>query len=359
MVPVGVQHVYDHVRQSALYIFWAAVYLYLMFVQQPLTYFFIAVLDWFWVRIPLRIPRDIAVYLLKSALRCISPKVFRRLLSCEPFGPYCGADQELESVAQKKVPFHSVSLQGCAWMLPYHIGVCEVLKREKMVDENTIWLGSSGGALVGAAAAMNLNLNDQLKFCISVAMESNERHALGPFGKMTECMGPHIMRSLPEDAHLAAQGRLLISVTETPQKASFYGNVLIGDFKSRKHLHSLLMASTYIPIYYEIPVRPGRGVLPAFHWDGGFSNNQPVLKDPNSGQVLTTTVSPTALIADISPLTQETCNIEHFLPNDYDGAMEIYERGKTDAERYVISLRSASQKMASPATSEDGHEKKA
>lgn len=220
-----------------------------------------------------------------------------------------------------------------------------------MVDENTIWLGSSGGALIAAAAAMDLDLEYQLKFCISIGMESNERHALGPAGKMSECIGPHIMRSLPEDAHLAASGRLLISVTETPQHASLYGNALVGAFKSRQHLYSLLMASTYIPVYYEVPVRPGRG---KFYWDGGFSNNQPVLRDPSTGRVLTTTVSPTARIADISPMTQETCNIEHFLPSDYNGAMEIYAKGKADAENYVASIRTASQKLSSPATSEDG-----
>lgn len=125
MVVASLQQVYEHIRHSILYLLWAAVYLYLLFVQQPLTYCFIAAVDWLWMRVPLRGARDFAVYTLKAVLKCISPQLFRRLLSREPFGPYCGADRELETIAQKQVPFHSVSLQGCAWMLPYHIGVCE------------------------------------------------------------------------------------------------------------------------------------------------------------------------------------------------------------------------------------------
>lgn len=210
-----------------------------------------------------------------------------------------------------------------------------VLKREKVVDHKTIWLGSSGGALIAAAAALDLDLEYQLKACISMGIQSIEQHLLGPVGKMSEYIGPHIKHSLPKDAHLQAQGRLLISVTETPQGSKLYGNALVGSFKSRQHIYNMLMASTYIPVYYEVPVRPGRG---GFYWDGGFSNNQPVLKDPETGQIWTTTVSPVAQMADISPKTQRTCNIEHLIPSDFESAMEIYERGKADAEKYVATL---------------------
>lgn len=216
----------------------------------------------------------------------------------------------------------------------------QVLKREEMVDDKTIWLGSSGGALIAAAAALDLDLEQELKFCISMGLESNEQHALGPIGKMCQYIGPHIKRSLPKNAHILVSGRLFISVTEAPQDASLYGNLLIGKFTSTQHLYNMLMASTYIPIYYEVPVRPGRG---AFYWDGGFSDNQPVLTDPDTGRVLTTTVSPTAQKADISPMTQKSCNIEHLIPCDYDSAMEIYEKGKSDAEQYVKRIRTCAQ----------------
>lgn len=205
-----------------------------------------------------------------------------------------------------------------------------------MVDKNTIWLGSSGGALIAAAAALDLDLQFQLKFCISMGTESIERHALGPIGTMTHYIVPHLLRSLPTDAHVTATDRLFVSVTETPHRSQVYGNALISKFKSRAHLHNVLAASTYIPIYYEKPVRPGIG---KFYWDGGFSNNQPVLY-AEDGQIITTTVNPNARTADISPQTQETCNIEHLFPCDCSAAMKIYEKGRQDAADYVKWLRS-------------------
>lgn len=221
------------------------------------------------------------------------------------------------------------------------------MKREKVVDDKTIWLGSSGGALIAAAAALGIDLEYQLKACISMGIQSIEQHLLGPIGKMSEYIGPHVLRSLPEDAHEKVQGRLRISVTETPQGSKFWGNALVGTFKSRQHVYNMLMASTYIPVYYEVPVRPGRG---GFYWDGGFSNNQPVLKHPETGRVVTTTVSPVAQKADISPKTQKTCNIEHLIPNDFEGAMDIYERGKSDANDYVAALLRQSDDNSRSAT---------
>lgn len=125
MAAGGLQQVYEHVRHSALYLFWATIYFYLLFVQQPLTYCLVAGADWLWLRVPLRGPRDAVVAALKGSLKLISPELARRLLSREPFGPYCGADRDLKPGQEKQIPLHSVSLQGCAWMLPYHIGVCE------------------------------------------------------------------------------------------------------------------------------------------------------------------------------------------------------------------------------------------
>lgn len=226
-----------------------------------------------------------------------------------------------------------------------------VLKREKFVDDKTIWLGSSGGALISAAAAMDLDLDFQLRFCIRMGAESIRQHALGPVGKMTHYIGPHVKRSLPKDAHLSAQGKLLISVTETPQSTKVYGNRLVGNFKSRQHIYNMLMASTYIPLYYETPVRPGIGV---FYWDGGFSNNQPVLKDEETGRVITTTVSPVARIADICPETQKTCNIEHLIPCNEEEAMDIYERGRRDAMKYVERIRKENNIIVDPVSKAAG-----
>lgn len=125
MAGAGVQLVYEHVKHSLLYLFWAGIYLYLIFVQQPLTYCVVTAADWAWFRLPCHEFRDRLVQLIKTALRLISPELAERFLSYKPLGQYLGADAFLQPGERKQVPLHSVSLQGCAWMLPYHIGVCE------------------------------------------------------------------------------------------------------------------------------------------------------------------------------------------------------------------------------------------
>ncbi|CAN8068699.1 unnamed protein product [Agarophyton chilense] len=325
-----------HTRHSILYLLWAVLYVFLVLLE-PAINAMVVCTDWLWLKWPWSDLRLMIIAGAKRILTACSPALAEHCLSRSLLRRYIGTDRSLLPSEKKQLPLHSVSLNGCAWQLPYHIGVCEVLKGEKVVDHNTVWLGSSGGALIAAAAVLDLDLQFQLKFCISMGIESVERHTLGPLGTVSNYTLPHIFRSLPKDAHVKATDRLFISVTETPQKAKVFGNAIVGKFRSKAHLHSMLAASTYIPIYYERPVRPGIG---RFYWDGGFSNNQPVLHD-DCGRIVTTTVNPSAMTADICPPTdlQETCNIEHLFPCGHDQAMRLYEQGRRDAANYVKSLR--------------------
>lgn len=336
----GLPLVYTHIRHSFLYLFWAVFYLYLTFIQQPILFFTTRTCDYFWLRTPFRGARDRGVNLCKRALVAISPRLARHFWARVPFGKYIGNDRALLTGEKKQLPLHSVSLNGCAWMLPYHIAVCQVLKQSGVVDDNTIWLGSSGGALIAATSALNLDLDYQLKFCLSMGIEARDNHALGPAGNMSKYIGPHLRASLPAEAHKLATGKLHISVTETPQGGAIFGNVLVSRFRSVQHLFWTLMSSTYIPLYYEVPVRPGIGT---FYWDGGFSCNQPVLYGKD-GRCLTTTVSPMARKADISPQQQTTCNIEHLFPGGYEEAMQVYENGRRDAESYVAKVAGGQRK---------------
>lgn len=121
----GMQIVYEHIRQCAFYLWWAMAYIYLIFVQQPLTFCAVALTDYLWMRWPWMGLRDYIARLLHATLRRINPRTAEYFFSKAAFGHYIGTDRALLPGEQKKIPFHSVSLNGCAWMLPYHIGVCE------------------------------------------------------------------------------------------------------------------------------------------------------------------------------------------------------------------------------------------
>lgn len=210
------------------------------------------------------------------------------------------------------------------------------MKEEGLVDENTKWLGSSCGALIATAAALGIDLDGQLRGCASIGSRSAAKHACGPFGLMSHYIGPQVARSIPADAHKLASGRLFLSVTVSPYQSQLYGNKYVSQFRSCRHLYDMLMSSSYIPFYNEIPVRPGRG---EFYWDGGFSDNQPVLCD-DDGVVLTTTVSPSSRMADISPAWQRTCNMDHLCPGrTVEDALVIHDRGVADAKLYAKKVK--------------------
>lgn len=121
----GLNLVFAQIWHSCLYLFWAIVYLQLIFVQQPLLYITVAIADWLWLRWPWNGVRDFLIRSFKALICKISPQLAAHFLARTPFGKYVGSDRSRPPNKPKQVPLHSVSLNGCAWMLPYHIGVCQ------------------------------------------------------------------------------------------------------------------------------------------------------------------------------------------------------------------------------------------
>lgn len=103
------------------------------------------------------------------------------------------------------------------------------------------------------------------------------------------------MKTLPDDAHIRANGRLFISVT----RLSDGKNVLINQYQSKDDLIKVLQSSCFIPIWSGLIPPKFNGVS---YIDGGFSNNLPTF-DEN-----TLTVSPFAGESDICPL-DDTYNL--------------------------------------------------
>lgn len=324
-------------RRALQWAFWAAVYC-ALWLARPCVRLIARASDCVWIRWPWRGTRRRVLAALHAAMRCAAPRAAEHYLSTL-WRPSRRVGAQLAANPREDVlPLHSVSLNGCAWMLPFHIGVCSVLRAEGVVDSSTRWLGSSGGALIATAAALDIDLDGQLRACVRMGTHSSSTRALGPFAYMSAYIGPHVWRSLPVDAAERLRNRLYISVTEAPAAdGAMAGNALLSDFSTRRELYHALMASTYIPLYYETPARPARR-LRAFRFDGGFSNNQPVLHD-SCGRVLTTTVSPTPMAADISPAKMAFPNIEHLFPKGADSAMAVYDSGVAVARRYVKKLK--------------------
>ena len=109
-------------------------------------------------------------------------------------------------------------------MLVWHLGVLSALRRGGL--EAQAFAGSSGGAIAAVVAAC---VDDLQGFVSHYALHRDSRRGL-------EAM-------LPDDAHVAARGRLHISVTECRTGR----NVLVSDFRSREAVLEAVWASCHIP----------------------------------------------------------------------------------------------------------------
>lgn len=328
-------------RRTLLFAFWAVVYAWLWIVGRPGVRVFLRFCDSVWMRWPWKGTRRWIFYHAKAIVSRVAPCLARHYLSTRAHANRkfvgCGSST-LGGRNGDVYPLHSVSLNGCAWMLPFHIGVCTVLIEEGIVDKETKWLGSSGGALIAAVAALDIDFDGQLRSCVRMGTHSKSVHALGPAGFMSSYIGPQVMRSLPPDCVEKARDRLYISVTEAPApNGRLSGNRVLFNLPTPRKLYHALMASCYIPLYYEQPARPA-SLLGPFRFDGGFSDNQPVMRD-KQGRCITTTVSPIPFAADISPTRMAFPNIEHLFPKGASSAMAVYDSGVAVARRYVKKLK--------------------
>lgn len=124
MVSSALCNVSLHVRRSILYLFWACIYVSLVLLE-PLIQAVVVSTDWIWLRWPWSDMRNLLIAISKRIITACSPALAERYLSRSFLGSYVGMDRSFGTARKKQLPLHSVSLNGCAWMLPYHIGVCE------------------------------------------------------------------------------------------------------------------------------------------------------------------------------------------------------------------------------------------
>jgi predicted acylesterase/phospholipase RssA len=63
----------------------------------------------------------------------------------------------------------SLSMSGCGWLTPFHIGVVQAFKDHGLFDERTKVAGSSGGSLAGLIACSGLDQAEVRKYHLAFA----------------------------------------------------------------------------------------------------------------------------------------------------------------------------------------------
>ncbi|KAM9854098.1 patatin-like phospholipase domain-containing protein 2 [Aulostomus maculatus] len=187
----------------------------------------------------------------------------------------------------------NISFAGCGFLGIYHVGVASCLLEQApfLVQNATHIYGASAGALTATALVTGVCLGEAGASIIDVAKQARKR-LLGPMHpsfNLVKTMRFMLQRTLPDDCHLQASGRLGISLT----KATDGENVLVSDFNSKEEIVQACVCSAYIPVYCGFIPPTLQGVR---YVDGGISDNLPQYQLKN-----TISVSPFSGESDICP----------------------------------------------------------
>ncbi|XP_044125358.1 patatin-like phospholipase domain-containing protein 2 [Bufo gargarizans] len=187
----------------------------------------------------------------------------------------------------------NISFAGCGFLGIYHIGVASCLKEHApfLVENARNIYGASAGALTATALVSGACLGEAGANIIDVSKEARKRFLgpLHPSFNLVKIIRNCLYKTLPDDAHEHATGRLGISLT----RVSDGENVLLTQFNTKEELIQACVCSTFIPVYCGLIPPCLQGVR---YVDGGISDNLPQYELKN-----TITVSPFSGESDICP----------------------------------------------------------
>ena len=164
---------------------------------------------------------------------------------------------------------YGVSFTGAGLLTPYHLGVSEYLTKEiKLITDNTLLAGSSGGALAAITTALRLNKGDALNACEYIAQECNSKGTRLTLRLALDTILDELLPANSADLINNRAASCSLSYTEVFPSIRSYN---IDKFQSKKDLIDCLRASCNIPFYFNgnsmtVDVRNGAGI------DGFFSH---------------------------------------------------------------------------------------
>ena len=241
----------------------------------------------------------------------------------------CGRDGE------EGKPYFSFAAAG--WLKVWYYGVGKCFQHRLDLTRFR-FCGASAGALVAAGLVLGVDFDAiaELSFRCSEDCRSS---LTGPF-RLREYLLQCLELSVGPDAHLQANGRLYVAVTEIPSMRAH----LVSRFSSRDELIFYLLASCLIPILAGLPIpwhpegnstRPSAASSSPWHplrWliDGGFRQMLPVFPDADTYSC--SAVGP----AHLTPHRRIPSRYCVYPPAE-DQFRAIYQQGFDDAARWLFS----------------------
>ncbi|XP_041651744.1 patatin-like phospholipase domain-containing protein 2 isoform X2 [Cheilinus undulatus] len=241
----------------------------------------------------------------------------------------------------------SISFAGCGFMGIYYVGACScILQRcPRFIKDASKISGASAGALIAAALSVGIPLD---KCCADLMFMAKEarKHRLGPFHPaydLLRIVRDSLIKSLSDDAHVLATGKLCVSLTRVSDRKNF----LVSEFDSREELIQALLCSCFVPLYCGVIPPTYRGVR---YMDGAVSDNQPrchvkntIIFSPYAGE---SDLCPRASTLNFHEVRFKNMSIQvnsenmyrvtsTFFPPQTEEMAEICQNGYIDALRFL------------------------
>ena len=220
----------------------------------------------------------------------------------------------------------SFSFSGKSLTPSYEIGAAKCFKEyiNPSVLNTSSYVGSSTGAVIATAMALDLDLDVLQKALVEISMATTRR-IFGSFSVRSKLMREFLNDYIPMDFTLLPN-QLCILVTSLPSMKAY----MKKRFSSKEELVETLMASLYIPFMYETPITDSR----CMYFSGIFSDDLPILDD------MTITVSSSSNCANVSPTDQVTSILDYIGLN---WTQETYfshiQSGYSDTLKYLQGLQ--------------------
>lgn len=240
------------------------------------------------------------------------------------------------------------------------MGVSSALQDLGLLTQDTPCAGASAGSLIATCVKSGLPLDTVLQ--ASLALSADCR-ASGTRFRLRTVLQAFLTDLLPEDIHLRCSGNTYVAVTRLWPRVT---PMLISSFASKQDLIDHLLASCYIPWYFDGSLATSLSTRSGLYCDGGITNFTP-LPPSNAAQrrvrVSCFPITSEALKHDISPGQRAEQPWPHdinthlrwaFVPADDATLLMLAQQGKEDAQAWALSAGLLEAASGSAAIITDG-----
>jgi len=135
----------------------------------------------------------------------------------------------------------SFAFSGCGWLIPFHLGVLSALRENNVLSQDTIFSGTSGGAITAFLAVSDISEKNVLDLIIDFS-RSEVFHADIDNGLR------FLLKKFTNEKSVSNCNNRLHTVVTNVWPPSIFPKV-ISTYKSEDDIIEAIMASSYIPLW--------------------------------------------------------------------------------------------------------------